>query len=543
MNSKPRPERLLTLLLIATGSVFAFLGSAIGALTLASLSGVQGGLGLALFPSHPYLQIYGFVFEFVIGVEYSLLPRFKVTPIPSVLMGYLTYASVTAANVVYLLSSIFAGDVGFLDQTGSVLLLVGSLAFAYQGASLSFREKGGFPEANPLMLISSSSLVLSTILLLLEQEGVVNAGGVFSPPMVYLTLLGFAGSMIYAVEIRSVSFRQCNYRQGWAKISSVFQALAVEAVFLGAVANAQLLYVMGAVSFLVAAVALLLSIKILELAHPLMYRPAMTRMHFRIMRYNEVSILLASVWLLLGSILGILGFVFGVSAFAVKDSFIHSIAIGFIGSSITCFAPMLLPGLLGRKGPVTGLSFGPILLLNMGAAVRIFGDLQASFSGGPPLWESLTGPLVIGAMIWFLVMIHGVGRREQPAQPHPGAEGSGLDSLKNVADARLTVRGRKTGREITLPIWFVYEGGEVLLLPIRGRLTQWYRNALSQKTVTFRVGQYTFNGTPEEILEAGQMQRIVALFKDKYGERNFSNYYANRIDVAVKIAVGQRSST
>jgi hypothetical protein len=38
------------------------------------------------------------------------------------------------------------------------------------------------------------------------------------------------------------------------------------------------------------------------------------------------------------------------------------------------------------------------------------------------------------------------------------------------------VIGRKSGRTISIPVWFVLEGENLFLLPVEGSDTQWYRN-------------------------------------------------------------------
>ncbi|MFI5027075.1 MAG: nitroreductase/quinone reductase family protein, partial [Solirubrobacterales bacterium] len=53
----------------------------------------------------------------------------------------------------------------------------------------------------------------------------------------------------------------------------------------------------------------------------------------------------------------------------------------------------------------------------------------------------------------------------------------GLKSaLQNVNEVELTVTGRNTGRESSRPLWFVEEGEKLLLLPISGSDSNWYRN-------------------------------------------------------------------
>ncbi|MDG6939663.1 MAG: nitroreductase family deazaflavin-dependent oxidoreductase [Nitrososphaerota archaeon] len=516
-----RPETRLTALFVATAVVLGLVGSAIGSLALADLSGVPIPQGPSLFAAHPYLQLDGFIAEFVVGVAYSLTPRFKVGRLPSVFLGYVVYALLTSANLFHIVSAT-SGRAGFPDALASALTLLGSLLFAYQVFKLVGRAAGGFPEADPMMMLSSASLVLAS---LLPVFGPAAANDAFSPGPLLLILLGFAGSEIYAVQIRSVSFRQCDYRKRAARLASAFQASAVASTFLAAVFPSQALSVLGAVLFFAASVGVLVTIKILELAHPLMFRPSMTRTHFSIMRYNEACLLSAAAWLLLGGAMGVAWVWSGTDAFFVMDSFIHSVAIGFVGSNIICFGPMLLPGLLGRRGPVTGLSYGPMALLDAGVLIRLAGDVQSLWTPSLPVWESLSGPAVMAAMVWFLVMLRGVGRRPS---------GQAIASARDAAEVRLTVVGRKTGREISMPLWFVERDGAVCLLPGRGRSTQWYRNLLANPAAKLSVGGVTLAGTARPVPREDRVRAIAGLFRDKYGDRNYRNYYGDRVDVAVE---------
>ena len=536
-KTSQRPERALTLLSISTGILLAFISSTVGALFLGQLSGLPIEAGASLFPSHPFLQIYGFIALFVMGVDYSLLPRFKVGRLPSVFLGYAAYVSVTAANVFFLLYSILPPGSFQYVMAGALLMVTGSAVFLSQEVILVTRPSGGFPEANPLILLSSISLVMISLLLVIESAGYPLPGGMFSPQLVYLALVGFAGSMIYAVEIRSVSFRQCNYRKQVANLCWALQGLGIGGMFTGVVTRSNLLSLLGAVLLLGAALSELVSIKILELAHPLMYRPAMTKVHFRIMKYNEVCILLASGWLLFGSLMGMVWLATGTGTFLVKDSFIHSVAIGFVGSTITCFAPMLLPGLLGHKGPVTGLSFGPIVVLNVGVLIRVVGDFQALTLGAPPVWESLSGPFILAAMGWFLVMLRGVGKPVQAATQKKAPKFD-LAKSREVAEGKLTVTTRRTKRELTFPVWFVAQGTTVHLLPVNGSATNWYKNILKNGSVRISVAGHSYAGMAQPTQDKEKVKQAIELFKDKYGDRNCKNFFGDRADTVVSVIVG-----
>jgi hypothetical protein len=539
-QSKPlqRPERRFTILLLTTAITFGFVETVVGSLVLAHLAGVQTDLGLALFPGHPYVQIFGFVAEFVTGVAYSLLPRFKAGSMPHISLAYLVYASMTGANVIFALAPLLESGPSLLPLA-SILMLIAALLFAYQVSLIASRPTGGFPEANPLIFLSSVSLVLMSVLLLLVLEGVAVVGEeVFSPQMVLLALLGFAGSEIYAVQVRSVSFRQCDYRGGLVRLAAVLQGAAITAVFVDALVPFQVLAVAAGSLFLAAAVSVLLSTKILELAHPLMLRPAMTKMHYTIMRYNEACILSAAVWLLVGCGLAVLWLGFGVDSFFVRDSAIHSIAIGFVGSDITCFAPMLLPGLLGRKGPVTGLSFGPITFLDLGLFVRIAGNLQSVGSVGLPSWEALSGPLVIVAMVWFLIMLRGIGVRRPVAAPQPktlAAKEFSLGRMDELIDVQLSVAG--SAMRDSSPVWFVEKRGILFILPSKGADTPWYREILEQKEVSISFKGVTLKGKATPITKADEVKKIRKMLRDKYGQRNFESYVGRGSNVGVKIVL------
>jgi hypothetical protein len=542
MRQLEHPERNLTLFFIASSGIFALIGTTLGTFMLAALSGVPTNFGLSLFSAHPYLQIYGFIAEFVVGVSYSLLPRFKVSRIPSLGLGYTTYVLLTCANIVFLIIPSIPSYHFALSSAAASLLLIGSIAFAVEVISLALRSAGGFPETNSLIMLSSISLVLITFVLFLIEQGLLVTDE-FSPQMIFLALLGFCGSMIYSVETRSVSFRQSDYRKRFAKLTSIFQCFAVGVTFVSIILPIFPLLVLGGLSFLAASLSLLLSIRIFEFSHPLMYRPAMTKMHFSILRYNEVGIISGSVSLLFGIILGIALIATNSTAmFFLRDSFIHLIAIGFIGSAITVFAPMLLPGLLGKRAPVSGLSYGPIALLNGGIIVRVLGDfvtLVSHNNSALPIWESISGPLILGAMIWLLVVLHNVGRH--PASFRLAAQAKPIESseskIENARDATLIVIGRKTAKARTVSVWFVKSDSIIYLLPIHGCRTTWYLNTLSNPQVRLKVDKHFFLGKASDISERRQVEKVIGLFKDKYGERVYRNFYGDQVDRAIMISI------
>lgn len=107
-------------------------------------------------------------------------------------------------------------------------------------------------------------------------------------------------------------------------------------------------------------------------------------------------------------------------------------------------------------------------------------------------------------------------------------------ALVRSREMGLTVTGRKSGREISVPVWFVTEGESVYLLPLTGSSTEWYKNVLKTPRVRLSVGgaQATANVVP--ITDESRVDEIVEKFRAKYGARDVEAYYPKH-DVAVEI--------
>jgi hypothetical protein len=110
--------------------------------------------------------------------------------------------------------------------------------------------------------------------------------------------------------------------------------------------------------------------------------------------------------------------------------------------------------------------------------------------------------------------------------------------LNRVSEIVLSVKGRKSGRDIPRPVGFVHEGNTLYLLPVQGSDTNWYKNLLIDPTLKISA-----NGGGEEeeipvrgkaITDRNSVDDIVRKFKSKYGEGNVKKYYP-KVDVAVEV--------
>src|SRR5438309_6921888 len=57
------------------------------------------------------------------------------------------------------------------------------------------------------------------------------------------------------------------------------------------------------------------------------------------------------------------------------------------------------------------------------------------------------------------------------------------DRLSRYREINISVTGRKSGRAISRPVWFVLDGDKLYLLPVQGSDTQWYKNVLKEPTI------------------------------------------------------------
>jgi len=106
------------------------------------------------------------------------------------------------------------------------------------------------------------------------------------------------------------------------------------------------------------------------------------------------------------------------------------------------------------------------------------------------------------------------------------------DRLSRSREINLTVTGRKSGRAISNPVWFVLDDEKLYLLPVAGSDTQWYKNALKNPSIRINAGgaQGEFQAVP--ITEAARVSSVIEKFREKYGTNDVKKYYS-KLDVAV----------
>lgn len=108
------------------------------------------------------------------------------------------------------------------------------------------------------------------------------------------------------------------------------------------------------------------------------------------------------------------------------------------------------------------------------------------------------------------------------------------DALQSTNQIDLTVTGRRTGREITLPVWFDQEEDKLYLVPVRGTDSDWYKNVRKTPTVRLQADGATLTARATPVTDQGQVQEVVQRFRDKYGNDQVRSYYS-KLDAAVEV--------
>jgi deazaflavin-dependent oxidoreductase (nitroreductase family) len=103
--------------------------------------------------------------------------------------------------------------------------------------------------------------------------------------------------------------------------------------------------------------------------------------------------------------------------------------------------------------------------------------------------------------------------------------------LSRSREINISVTGRKSGRTISIPIWFVADDKKLSLLPARGSDTQWYKNVLEKPSIRIKAGGAEAELKVVPVRDAAQVSSVIEKFRAKYGESGIKLYA--KLDVAV----------
>jgi len=101
-----------------------------------------------------------------------------------------------------------------------------------------------------------------------------------------------------------------------------------------------------------------------------------------------------------------------------------------------------------------------------------------------------------------------------------GSKDTLKERLARYRQIKLSVIGRKSGRTISIPVWFVLEGEKLYLLPVRGSDTQWYKNVLHNPSIRIDARGVGGEFRAAPITDTKAVTAVVEKFREKYGARD-----------------------
>lgn len=108
--------------------------------------------------------------------------------------------------------------------------------------------------------------------------------------------------------------------------------------------------------------------------------------------------------------------------------------------------------------------------------------------------------------------------------------------LDSTRELEITVTGRKSGRKISTPVWFVYEGDALYLLPVKGSDSHWYKNVARTLTMDLAARGKKVTLKPKRITASDKVKEVVEKFRAKYGAADVKKYYS-KLDVCLELGL------
>jgi hypothetical protein len=383
---------------VVAAVILVFAGSITGSVWMMYLLGADVAFARGAFPLHKVLQVDGFLTLLVMGVGYMIVPRFRNVQLPSTRLAYFSFLLVVFSIAAFIASAA-SSDItaaGMFARVAGVSIFAGMMLWTLR--------------IHPKLLRTADYFIALAVLTLLAVNimhlfGYAKSGASLSEVQV---LLLFPVLMIFGVQYKTMpSF--LGFIRPRKKLSAIAVGLAAASVVLGlssALIGDPALAVAFNIALLGCAAAFAGSVytfggfdnaEILRLIQGekkarYVYTVRHSRLAFLFLFAGAASALAFNAS----------------SSFILYDLAIHYTAIGFIGTTIALYLPLMLPPITGRMVHFTKFSALPVLLVVAALAVRTAGDLVITFQANSGASYALmsTGWLVVAALFSFVIMIH-----------------------------------------------------------------------------------------------------------------------------------------
>jgi hypothetical protein len=429
---------------IVSAVISLFVGSLIGAAWMMTIFNVSVPHWFGqLFQQHRILQIDGFLTLLIMGVGYMIVPRFRNVSFPFVKYAYLSFIlvliSLIGQVVVLLQLPILSNMLFFIMIVIITLRFVGISVFVtILFLMLKIRPKR-LRLSDYFIALSVVTLLTMNIIELVQMSGltyseedIIKPTLTVSYPLVHIELwFLFPIIMIFGIEYKTLpSFLGFIRPRSIVGLSSfILISSCVITGLLSILFDAKLLilHLVFNMLFFASVVTFVLSIYafggfnnsqiISTIQGEKKIRYSLTVLHIKI------SFLLLLLGIFVAILFGSnLGQHYQAYRFALYDITIHTIAIGFIGITISLYLPLMLPPIIGKTVQFTNLNKIPLLLIVLSLGLRTLGDVILAQSNSVPNFVSqfpsqltlkilnislgLSGWIVVIAMVVFVITLH-----------------------------------------------------------------------------------------------------------------------------------------
>ena len=393
--------------------ILAFIGSSIGSLWMMSF------FGIALpqffhnsFQLHKTLQIDGFLILLIMGIGYMIIPRFRNIPLASTNLAYLSFVLVLCSITIYAVYQILpiTENNNNLLKWSNLLRLTGIIIFAIiVFLALRVRPK--------LLRLSDYFIALSIITLIIINivQSIGYEYNTNSLTHIQLWLL-FPILMIYGIEYKTLpsflGFIRPRRILGFASFGLVLVSIILGLISIILYEENNLFPIIFNIAFLSSALTFGGAVYITggfdnsDEIRRLIQGEKKARYNF-----TTIHIKLSFLFLYIGITMALLFNLFN-ETFAFYDLAIHIIAVGFIGTTITLYLPLMLPPVIGRTIDFTNFNKIPLILIILSLSIRAIGDFVFTQSSTyfAPTSSHLYQPIIIilqqhffGLSSWFIV--------------------------------------------------------------------------------------------------------------------------------------------
>jgi hypothetical protein len=109
-----------------------------------------------------------------------------------------------------------------------------------------------------------------------------------------------------------------------------------------------------------------------------------------------------------------------------------------------------------------------------------------------------------------------------------------LNKLKRSSEVNITVIGRISERKKSTPVWFVVDGRKVVLVPMKGSDSRWFKDLEKVPQIELNEGKVTIPFKATLVRDSEQVERVLDKFRAKYKSMWSESYYTKR-DVCVEV--------